>query len=158
MKNLEARLQIGSHGQDAVVGGRVRCLPGFSGTSMEKPFPEAVRDLWALVDGPNMLNLSFDSVMAALKQLRKSNKAWLQKSEQGLSKNDLYTFMRSYNTYFNLGSDDRNNALCAQAVIDEVLDSLLTPHARAMSKRTMVELLVSTLPSKIILILNFSPF
>ena len=76
-------MQVGLNGGDAISGGRMRCLPGFSGMSMTKPFPECVRDLWNLLDGPNMLNLSFDGVLNAIKQLKKSSKAWVHESKPG---------------------------------------------------------------------------
>ena len=67
---------MGNYGDDAIVGGRMRCLPGFAGVSMVRPFPDCVRDLWSLIEGRNMLNLSFDSVVDCLKQMRKSAKYW----------------------------------------------------------------------------------
>ena len=48
---------------------------------MTKPFPDCVRDLWALMDGPNILNLNFNTVLTAVKQLKKSCKAWVQESK-----------------------------------------------------------------------------
>ena len=80
LKNLEERLQIGTFGNDAIVGGRMRCLPGFSGLSMVKPFPDTVRDLWQLVDGSNMLNLNFDEVLSKVTSLKKSAKSWIHNS------------------------------------------------------------------------------
>ena len=54
----------------------MRCLPGFGGTSAVKPFPDTVRELWQLLDGPNMLNLKFDEILTAVQTMRKSVKAW----------------------------------------------------------------------------------
>ena len=79
---METRLQ-GSQGRDAISGGRMRCLPGFSGASSVKPFPETVRDLWQLLDGPNMLNLQFDAVLSCVQNMRKSVKAWMNSSAGG---------------------------------------------------------------------------
>lgn len=76
-------MQVGSNGGDAIVGGRMRCLPGFRGLSMVKPFPDCVRDLWSLLDGPNMLNLSFASALNAIKQMQKSCGAWVQSTKNG---------------------------------------------------------------------------
>ena len=67
----------------------MRCLPGFSGASAVKPFPETVRDLWQLLDGPNMLNLQFDSVLACVQNMRKSVKSWM--STSALSKFLLFS-------------------------------------------------------------------
>ena len=77
---MEQRLQMGSHSREAISGGRMRCLPGFSGASSIKPFPETVRDLWQLLDGPNMLNLQFDAVLNCVKSMRKSVAAWCNDS------------------------------------------------------------------------------
>ena len=82
VESIEKRLG-GGHGKEAIIGDRMRCLPGFSGISMTKPFPDCVRELWALLDGPNMLNLSFESVLNAVKQLKKSAKAWVHDSKPG---------------------------------------------------------------------------
>ena len=57
---------------------------------MTKPFPETVRDLWVLLDGPNMLNLSFDSVLNAVKQMKKSVKARLHSSVPGNFKVSIF--------------------------------------------------------------------
>ena len=101
----------------------MRFLPGFAGVSMVKPFPDCVRDLWQLIDGSNMLNLSFNSVMTAVKQLKKSAKKWVQDSLPG--------------------TEDHQHALVAVAAVDEVLEVLGNDFARTYSKRQIVETLVS---------------
>ena len=77
---MEQRLQMGSHGREAISGGRMRCLPGFSGASAIKPFPETVRDLWQLLEGPNILSLQFDAILRCIETMRKSVNSWCNDS------------------------------------------------------------------------------
>ena len=94
------------------------------------------------MDGPNILNLNFNTVLTAVKQLKKSCKAWVQESKpRKLLKNWNYL----YHCNPILDTDDHQNALCAQTAIEEVYDNLTAQHAQYMSKRSLVELLVSIL-------------
>ena len=113
---------VGAKGKDPISGGRLRFLPGFSGVSMVKPFPDCVRDLWSLVDGSNMLNLNFEAVTNSLKVMKKSVKRWVQDSTT---------------------KEDHQNAMVCMAAVDEVSEALSANYARTYSKRQIVEILVS---------------
>ena len=155
MKNLEERLNEGSFGNDAIVGGRMRCLPGFSGVSMVRPFTDCVRDLWVLIEGKNMLNLSFNAILDCLKQMRKSAKHWVHHlSTPGKPRFNI----EIRNKPFNLGSEDNKNALCALSAVEEILDFMMDDFARLCTKKQIVEQLVCVSEFKFVIFITFSGY
>ena len=58
-------------------------LPGMEGISMEKPFVDCMRDVWAMFDGNAMLSLNFQALFAAVERLRKSAKTRVQQTPTG---------------------------------------------------------------------------
>lgn len=137
---MEQRLQTGSHGREAISGGRMRCLPGFSGSSTLKPFPDTVRDLWQLLEGTNMLGLKFDAVLTCIETMRKSVNAWCNDST-------LSKFEEIISTYitFLIDKEEHVRAMCCRAAVEEVHGVLVQKYARATNKRDLINTLVSRL-------------
>ena len=55
-------------------------LPGMEGVSMEKPFVDCMRDVWAMFEGPAMLNLNYANLLAAVGRLKRSAYARMQEA------------------------------------------------------------------------------
>lgn len=64
----------------AVQGGLMHFLPGMEGVSMEKPFVDCMRDVWAMFEGPAMLNLNYANLLAAVGRLKRSAYARMQEA------------------------------------------------------------------------------
>ena len=64
----------------AIQGGMMHFLPGMEGVSMEKPFVDCMRDLWAMFEGPAMLTLNHGHLVAAVERLKRSSYARLQET------------------------------------------------------------------------------
>ena len=68
----------------AIQGNVMHFLPGLEGVSMEKPFVDVARDLWALVDGPAMLSLNYNQIHTVVSRLLKSARAEVRNTVPGL--------------------------------------------------------------------------
>ena len=71
---------MGKTAVHAIQGGLMHFLPGMEGVSMEKPFVDCMRDVWALFEGPAMLSLRYDTLVAAVVRLKKSSYARIQET------------------------------------------------------------------------------
>ena len=71
---------MGKAAVNAIQGGLMHFLPGMEGVSMEKPFVDCMRDVWAMFEGPGMLSLRYDTLTAAVARLKKSSYARIQET------------------------------------------------------------------------------
>ena len=110
-------------------------LPGMEGVSMEKPFVDCMRDVWALFEGPAMLALRYDTLVAAVVRLKKSAYARLQETA-GKSKKDLL----SLNIV--LGTDEHDRAMLTDTAVRSFHDKLISPLGRQLTKKQLVESMV----------------
>ena len=69
---------MGKTAVHAIQGGLMHFLPGMEGVSMEKPFVDCMRDLWAMFEGSSMLTLNHSQLLAAAERLKRSSYARLQ--------------------------------------------------------------------------------
>ena len=80
IRRIEDRLNNGKTAVHAIQGGLMHFLPGMEGVSMEKPFVECMRDLWAMFEGSAMLTLNHSNLVAAVERLKRSSYARLQET------------------------------------------------------------------------------
>ena len=75
---------MGKTAVHAIQGGLMHFLPGMEGVSMEKPFVDCMRDVWAMFEGAAMLSLNHSNLVAAVGRLKRSSYARL-KDTAGMS-------------------------------------------------------------------------
>ena len=74
----------GKAAESALSGGRMNYLPGFGEESTGKSVPDCIRDIWAMIEGHNMIYLNFSNLLAAVNRLRLSLKEELRSAIAGM--------------------------------------------------------------------------
>ena len=80
---LENRLNKHTKNKTALQNGRMTFLPGFEDLSMFKSVEQCAQDIWAMLEGHNMLDLNFGKCLAAVRCFKRAIKQRLTQHKNG---------------------------------------------------------------------------